>query len=60
MPATGTSALHDRDFYTWTTETAQTIREGRFDAVDWESVAEELEDMGRSEQRELVCCWPIC
>jgi len=53
MPATSAPALHDRDFYTWTTETAQAIREGSFNVVDWESVAEELEDMGRSEQREL-------
>jgi Domain of unknown function DUF29 len=42
MPATSAPALHDQDFYTWTTETARAIREGRFDAVDWESVAEEL------------------
>jgi hypothetical protein len=53
MPATSASALHDRNFYTWTRETARAIRERSFDAVDWESVAEELEDMGRSEQREL-------
>ena len=52
-PATSVPALHDRDFYTWATETAQAIREGSFTAVDWESVAEELEDMGRSEQRQL-------
>lgn len=43
----------DRDFYSWATETAQAIRERSFTAVDWESVAEELDDMGRSEQREL-------
>ena len=53
IPATSAPVLHDRDFYTWTRETAQAIREGSFNVVDWESVAEELEDMGRSEQREL-------
>ncbi|MGH8643065.1 MAG: DUF29 domain-containing protein [Gammaproteobacteria bacterium] len=53
MPAAKLPALHDRDFYTWATETAQAIRGGSFTAVDWESVAEELEDMGRSEQRQL-------
>jgi hypothetical protein len=46
IPATSTPALHDRDFYTWATETAQAIREGSFNVVDWESVAEEVEDMG--------------
>jgi uncharacterized protein DUF29 len=47
IPATSAPALHDRDFYyTWATETAQAIREGSLNAVDWESVAEELEDLG--------------
>jgi hypothetical protein len=53
IPETSASALHDRDFYTWARETARAIREGSFNVVDWESVAEELEDMGRREQREL-------
>ncbi len=44
---------HVRDFYTWALETARAIRAGRFDGIDWEAVAEELEDMGRSEQRAL-------
>ncbi len=48
-----TLARHDNDFYTWAIETARAIREGRLEAVDWEAVAEELEDMGRSERREL-------
>ncbi len=52
-PAAATRALHDRDFYTWALEAAQAIRDGDFAGVDWESVAAELEDMGRSEQREL-------
>ncbi|CAD7851632.1 MAG: hypothetical protein [Olavius algarvensis Gamma 1 endosymbiont] len=44
---------HAGDFYTWALETAFAIRSGRFDGIDWEAVAEELEDMGRSEQRAL-------
>jgi ribosomal protein L29 len=46
-------APHEGDFYTWALETAGAIREGRFEGVDWEAVAEELEDMGRSERRAL-------
>ncbi|MGH8478801.1 MAG: DUF29 domain-containing protein [Gammaproteobacteria bacterium] len=45
--------LHDADFYTWAMETAQAIRERRFAGIEWDAVAEELEDMGRSEQKEL-------
>jgi hypothetical protein len=44
---------HDYDFYSWALETADAIQAGRFDGVDWEAVAEELEDMGRSERRAL-------
>lgn len=46
--------LHDRDFYTWAMETARAVRQRRLDGIDWDSVAEELEDMGRSEKRELT------
>jgi ribosomal protein L29 len=41
------------DFYTWALESADAIRQGRFEGVDWDAVAEELEDMGRSERRAL-------
>jgi hypothetical protein len=41
------------DYYAWIIETAKAIREGRFEHIDWDKVAEELEDMGRSERREL-------
>jgi hypothetical protein len=46
--------LHDTDFYTWAMETARALRAGRFEELDWNAIAEELEDMGRSEKRELV------
>ncbi len=46
-------SLHEQDFYTWALETARAIRERRFAGIDWEAVAEELEDMGRSEARAL-------
>jgi Domain of unknown function DUF29 len=45
--------LHGGDFYTWAMETARAIRERRFAGIEWDAMAEELEDMGRSDQKEL-------
>lgn len=46
--------LYETDFYAWAMKTAGLIRQGRIHEVDWEQVAEELEDMGRSEKREMA------
>ena len=46
--------LYDRDFYAWTAEQAELLRERRFAEVDLEHITEEIESMGRSEKRELV------
>src|SRR5713226_2577936 len=48
-----TASLYDQDFVAWTSETAQLLRAGRFDEVDIEHVAEEIEDMGKRDKREL-------
>ena len=42
-----------RDFYTWTQEQARQLREARPNSVDWEGLAEEIEDLG-SEQVNTV------
>ena len=47
-------AAYDRDFYTWTLEQAALIRAGRFEDVDRENIAEEIESLGRSELSKLV------
>lgn len=44
---------HHLDFYAWTQEQAQLLRNQQFQNLDWENIAEELEDMGRSEKRAL-------
>jgi hypothetical protein len=50
----GTNAeLYDQDFFTWTQITAALIRQGKWHEVDPESVAEELESLGKSNRREL-------
>ncbi len=49
----GRDSLHDRDFHAWTLDQARRLRESRPNAVEWELIAEELEDMGGSLRREL-------
>ena len=46
-------ATHDNDFYAWTQEQAHLLRTGQLNQIDFHHIAEEIEDMGRSEKREL-------
>ncbi len=48
-----TTTLYDEDFVQWTAETARLLRERRFDQIDVEHIAEEIEDMGKRDRREL-------
>jgi len=45
--------LYEQDFFEWTVRNAQLLRAGRFQEADLEHIAEEIEDMGRSERPEL-------
>jgi Domain of unknown function DUF29 len=45
--------LYERDYYTWTQEQARALREHRIEELDWLNVAEEIEDLGKSERRAL-------
>ncbi|HEY7336729.1 MAG TPA: DUF29 domain-containing protein [Bryobacteraceae bacterium] len=45
--------LYERDFFEWTQSNAALLRSGRFDQADIEHIAEEIEDMGKSERRAL-------
>ena len=47
------NTLYDQDFYAWTIQTAQALKEKAFNKVDFEHLVEELESMGASEKREL-------
>ena len=47
---TTTKALYETDFVEWTAQTAGLLRDGRLDEVDLEHVAEEIEDLGKSER----------
>ena len=46
-------SLYDRDYYTWALEQAQALKKHRLDGLDWENLAEEVDDLARSEKREL-------
>ncbi len=44
---------YDQDFYGWTQEQAALLRAGQLHVLDITNLIEEIEAMGRSEQREL-------
>jgi hypothetical protein len=45
---------YEDDVVAWASEQARLLREGRFDLLDVAHLAEEIEDVGKSEQRELA------
>jgi hypothetical protein len=47
------SAGYDRDFYSWSLEQARLVRAGRWEAVDRDNVAEEIESLGREQFNKL-------
>lgn len=47
------SDSYDHDYYAWLMENAELLREGRLDQLDRAHLAEELEDMGKSERRAI-------
>jgi hypothetical protein len=44
---------YDNDVLAWASEQTRLLRAGCFDALDVEHIADEIEDVGKSEQREL-------
>ena len=48
------AATYESDVVAWANEQARLIRAGRFDLLDIENIAEEIEDVGKSEKRELA------
>jgi hypothetical protein len=47
-------ADYERDFYSWLMEQAGFVREGRWDALDRDNLAEEIESLGREQFNKLV------
>jgi hypothetical protein len=44
---------YETDFYAWTQEQANLIRQGKFSEIDTLHIIDEIESMGRSEKRAL-------
>lgn len=44
---------YNTDFYAWTQRQAELLRGQESGLIDWQNIAEEIEDMGRSEKRQL-------
>lgn len=49
-----TQDLYQRDFFAWTQQQAQKLRSGQLSTLDAQNLAEEVEDLGRSEKRALA------
>jgi hypothetical protein len=47
------SADYDCDFVAWTKEQALALRRRATNAIDWDNLAEEIESLGKSDQRDL-------
>ena len=49
---TEASELYRRDPFTWAQRQAAAMRRRDYDAIDWENVIEEIEDVARAEERQ--------
>ena len=47
------AGLYDVDFFEWTRRNAELLRAGQVDQADMDHIAEEIEDMGRRDLKEL-------
>lgn len=48
------ATAYEQDVVAWANEQARLLRAGRFELLDLAHLAEEIEDVGKSEQRELA------
>ena len=47
------AAAYERDFYAWLMEQARHVRDGHWNAIDRENLAEEIESLGREQFNKL-------
>ena len=45
---------YDKDFYAWAMENAELLRKRKFNELDIENLAEEIESMGKSDRRSVL------
>lgn len=48
------NALYEEDFYAWSQQQAELLREKRFSELDLVNLVEEIESLGKSEKRSLI------
>jgi len=53
LPDANLVSSYEHDFYAWTQAQSQLLRSGQLQLIDIHNLAEEIEDMGRAEKREL-------
>lgn len=46
--------VYDKDFYAWSLQSADLLRQRKFSELDIEHIAEEIESMGNRDKRELI------
>src|SRR5712675_149224 len=56
QPAAG---AYERDFYAWLMEQARHVRDGHWDSVDRENLAEEIESLGREQFNKLESAFRV-
>src|SRR2546426_87411 len=45
--------LYDRDYYAWIHKQRRAFQEHRLEEIDWAKVAEEIEDLGKSQKHSV-------
>lgn len=53
-PATAETAAYDQDYWSWTRAQACALKAGRLQDLDLPNLAEEIADLGKSEERRLA------
>jgi hypothetical protein len=53
LPDANLVSSYEHDFYAWTQEQSKHLRTGQLQLIDIKHLAEEIDDMGRAERREL-------
>ncbi|MEL4894282.1 DUF29 domain-containing protein [Crocosphaera sp. Alani8] len=46
--------IYETDFYQWTMEQSEALKEQNLDKLDWENIIEEIEALGRSDYQAVV------
>jgi len=59
MSREDTAALYDRDFFEWTVRNAELLRRGCVQEADLEHIAEEIEDLGKRDKREVISRYTV-